>query len=534
MNVEIPKDIKGLIAGSHPATLSTQIPAGPHFDGARDEVIIHGCADIRWARATPSKASLRFHFRANDTTDADLIKRFNGYFKRCGELVDDQGPGIPAGHVVLTVDEYQKERGAGPCTGLPQFKKSDGKWVVEDNLNYLSYRASDINLNEHVKLIAVSWDPNLDTLMKLLGGHTELDKFGTLEIGNTPIAEFAKTPSFPVPTCTGSASACTPPACAAPDKTVAVDALYRVEFDIPKPPPGVDTWNLPSTLFAALSFASGLQMDFIGTAIVQNGVAIYLELKPQEGGSPDPFCPPINWPKSSAHGAAPSPLVASDKTTFAKVASLFFHRIIEDLSEVPAEIRFIYTHPLLSTASELADAMQAGPAQDLYLAVKRVHALVPVAIEMIAKHYEMDTSGKAVWNPLPRGNNAKNDRIKKLIGDNAHKFWAKIRNPLAHELRLMENGPLDIVPSGHPSGNPTQAFLSKQGQEYNARFRDLWKVQRCLLTMLNHVVLRVIGYTGNATNWADENKQAYDVGAGNAPAPQQGDFETEFAKDNWG
>ena len=67
-------------------------------------------------------------------------------------------------------------------------------------------------------------------------------------------------------------------------------------------------------------------------------------------------------------------------------------------------------------------------------------------------------------------------------------------------------------------------------QEVNARFRDLWKVERFLLTLFNHTVLRVIGYTGAATNWADRNTGTYNVGGGKAPAPRHTDFETNFAQ----
>ena len=540
MKVEIPRDIKDLITGSHPATLSTQIPGGLNFDGGLGEVTINGCADVRWDRAIPPECSLRFHFTADDHADAGLIARFNGYFDRCRELVAAQGPGVPAGYAVLTIHDNHRgsknERGAGFCTGLPKFERSSNNWAVKDTLERLYCGASKIDFSKPVKLVAVSWDPNLGRLMGLLGSSMKLDNVGTLEIGKATIDDFMSLLFFPsvagaIPTWSSGS-----PARAASGGTVKADMLYRVELVIPTPLRDVGAGAFADTLFAALSFASGFHVDFTGTAIVQNSCAIYVELKPGQGDSPEPFCPPVDWAGKAGGGAQAA---TNCGATVAEIASLFFRRIAADVPLIEGGPRSFYSHPLVGAISELADAMHAVPAGDLYLAVKRVHAIVPAAIEMIAKCYELDSSGQVLWQPLrpsrnlTQYNTLKNKRIRKLIGDNAHNFWGKIRNPLAHGLRLMEDEPPDPAPGGHASGYSVHGFLSERGQEFNARFRDLWKVQRFLLTMINHVVLRVIGYTGNATNWADKSKKAYSVSGGNAPVPQASDFETSFARKYW-
>ena len=133
MKIEIPRDIRDLIPGSHPATLSTQIPAGPDFDGEPDEVTIDGHAEVRWNCATPPVGALRFHFKADGGTAASVIARFNEYFDRCKSLVRAGGPGVPVGHILLNthaISGVSHNEGVGICAGLPQFEKDCAKRVT--------------------------------------------------------------------------------------------------------------------------------------------------------------------------------------------------------------------------------------------------------------------------------------------------------------------------------------------------------------------------------------------------------------------
>ena len=150
MKVDIPKDIKELITtGGHPATLSTQIPAGLNFDGNMEEATIAGHAEVRWNCATPPRGSLRFRFTARDDADAGQIERFSEYFGQCTKRIAEQRLAIPVGHVVLSIQGScpggTNERGSGFCNGLPQFKRLGGKWVAEDELQQFICAASEID-----------------------------------------------------------------------------------------------------------------------------------------------------------------------------------------------------------------------------------------------------------------------------------------------------------------------------------------------------------------------------------------------------
>lgn len=543
MKVEIPKNIRDLLTDSQPATLSTQVPMGANFDGEPEEIAVEGQVEIWWDCASPPEGSLRFRFTVDCHTEIKLLTRFNEYYNWRKGLAAEQGPGFPLGHVVLTIHDSRSkanERGAGYCNGLPQFERDDGKWIMEDPLEGLWCAASELDGRMPAKLVAISLDPNLGRLAERLGGNVRLGNIGTLAIGRAAIADYLTTLFGAVPASAGLAPPPEPRDRITSEATVAVDSLYRVELVVPTPPKGVGAEAFASTLFAALSFASGWYVDFAGAVIVQGGRAIFSEMKPMQGRAPKPFCPPIGWTNGGESGNAPAPAVADYKMTVAKVASLFFRRMAADIPLIGSGPRLLYTHPLVHAITELRHALCADIGGDPYLTMKRAYTILPAAIEMIAKCYELkasgEASGKVSWSLLKVSDDgrAKNDRIKKLIGDNAFKFWSRIRNPLAHELRLMEDGPQDTASVG-PHGNHTmREFLSEHGQEVNARCRDLWKVQRFLLTMFNHVILRIIGYTGDATNWADKNECSYCVGGGNAPTPQATDFETKFAGDNWG
>ena len=523
MKVEIPPDIEALISRSYPAILATKIPKGENFDGDAEELQTRGTAMVRWCygiglggQQLPAGA-LCFRFTACSNQDGQ-VQWFNDYFAGCERRNNSHECGIPIAHIILHIPGPDGSEGwVGDCDGLPTFRKYDQfGWVLEDSLQWLRWSRGGIDDKQNVQSLCTSWDPNIHKLADYLGKNFDLsgNSFGKVKIGIANLTNDLASKLLFIPANSAGAHKPVP----TQGDTEVLKEFYRLDAEFLPSTLKLPDCEIASSLFAALSFASGLRLGFAATVVVQGGCPIFRELRPCRGGVTEALCAPTG----------------EDGNAVKKIAWLFLQRLAADLSQLSRnDPHFMCTHPLVGAIQRINEALSRRGVEhgdDLYLTLERACLLISVAIEAVSRCYEPNETG-VTWRPTREKGDA---RVERWIGSKAYGLWARYRHALAHRLKLIENdAPSASRPGARGQGaaalsDVVRAFLER-GSEINGRLRDLWTYERFLMTAFNHLVLRVIGYDGKATDWMDKPVSLYQINGGNAPAPELNSLNRTFS-----
>lgn len=513
MKVEIPPDIEALISRSYPAILATKIPKGENFDGDAEELQTRGTAMVRWCygiglggQQLPAGA-LCFRFTACSNQDGQ-VQRFNDYFAGCERRNNSHECGIPIAHIILHIPGPDGSEGwVGDCDGLPTFRKYDQfGWVLEDSLQWLRWSRGGIDDKQNVQSLCTSWDTNIHKLADYLGKNFDLsgNSFGKVKIGIANLTNDLASKLLFIPANSAGAHKPVP----TQGDTEVLKEFYRLDAEFLPSTLKLPDCEIASSLFAALSFASGLRLGFAATVVVQGGCPIFRELRPCRGGVTEALCAPTG----------------EDGNAVKKIAWLFLQRLAADLSQLSRnDPHFMCTHPLVGAIQRINEALSRRGVEhgdDLYLTLERACLLISVAIEAISRCYEPNGDSGAVWRPTKESKTG-DDRIARWLGEDAFKIWVKYRTALTHRLKLIENEVPENSAGRVGSSTTISAIkvLTDRGCEFNARLRDLRAYERFLLTSFNHLVLRIIGYDGETIDWASEQMAFYKINGGNTPVP---------------